>query len=114
MRFAPKYTSAFRAGPVHGYAGIGNPERFFAMLRANGIELTAHPYPDHHWYESKDFATGDDYPILMTEKDAVKCARIANGRMWYVPVTAQLSQVDAARLLGVVGSAVAGGGKAGA
>jgi tetraacyldisaccharide 4'-kinase len=105
---------AFRAGPVHAYAAIGNPERFFGMLRAQGIGVTAHPFPDHHAYAAGDFATGDDLPILMTEKDAVKCAAVADGRMWYVPVTARLSQADAARLLGVVGSVIAGGGKAGA
>jgi tetraacyldisaccharide 4'-kinase len=104
----------FRAGPVHAYAGIGNPERFFAMLRARGIDLTAHPLADHHQYVANDFATGDANPVLMTEKDAVKCARIADGRMWYVPVAAQLSEADAARLLGRVGTLLAGGAKTGA
>jgi tetraacyldisaccharide 4'-kinase len=104
----------FRAGPVHAYAGIGNPERFFAMLRARGIELRAHPFADHHPYVAGDFVTGDEYPILMTEKDAVKCSRIADGRMWYVPVTARIAGTDAARLLGAVGAVIAGGGMAGA
>jgi tetraacyldisaccharide 4'-kinase len=104
----------FRAMPVHGFAGIGNPERFFAMLRATGIELTAHPFADHHLYASNDFATGDDHPILMTEKDAVKCTGIADGRMWYVPVSAQFAAADAARLLGMVGAVLEAGGKAGA
>jgi tetraacyldisaccharide 4'-kinase len=104
----------FRARPVHAFAGIGNPERFFTMLRAHGIELTAHPLADHHQYVARDFATGDDNPILMTEKDAVKCARIADGRMWYVPVAAQLSEADTARLLGRVGTLLTGGAKTGA
>jgi tetraacyldisaccharide 4'-kinase len=104
----------FRAGPVHAFAGIGNPERFFSMLRANGIELRAHPFADHHPYDASDFATGDAYPILMTEKDAVKCVRIADERMWYVPVTARLPEADAARLLGVVAARLAGGVKTGA
>jgi tetraacyldisaccharide 4'-kinase len=104
----------FRAGPVHAFAAIGNPERFFSMLRANGIELRAHPFADHHPYDASDFATGDAYPILMTEKDAVKCVRIADERMWYVPVTARLPEADAARLLGVVAARLAGGVKTGA
>jgi tetraacyldisaccharide 4'-kinase len=104
----------FSARRAHGYAGIGNPDRFFDMLRANGIELTAHPFADHHPYESRDFATGDDYPILMTEKDAVKCAAVADGRMWYVPVSAHFTGAEAARLLGVVGTVLAVGGRAGA
>ena len=104
----------FRGRRVHAYAGIGNPERFFAMLRANGIGFVAHGFADHHQYELRDFMTGDDDPILMTEKDAVKCAPVADGRMWYVPVTAQLPEVDAAQLLGLVDSILAGGVKTGA
>jgi tetraacyldisaccharide-1-P 4'-kinase len=50
----------------------------------------------------------------MTEKDAVKCVRIADERMWYVPVTARLPEADAARLLGVVAARLAGGVKTGA
>ena len=92
----------FRGRPVHAFAAIGNPGRFFAMLRANGIQVTEHAFADHHPFESRDFATGDDNPILMTEKDAVKCARFADLRMWYVPVTALLPEEDAERLLGAV------------
>ena len=73
-RQPPGALEDFRSRSVHAYAGIGNPERFFAMLRATAFELTAHPFADHHPYVAGDFATGDDFPILMTEKDAVKCA----------------------------------------
>ncbi|MEO8308532.1 MAG: tetraacyldisaccharide 4'-kinase [Pseudomonadota bacterium] len=104
----------FRGRPVQAYAGIGNPERFFAMLRADGITFEPHPFADHHPYEKGDFATGDDHLILMTEKDAVKCARIADGRMWYVPVTAQIAEADAARLMARVDAALAAGEKVGA
>jgi tetraacyldisaccharide 4'-kinase len=101
---------SFRGRRVHAFAGIGNPGRFFAMLRARGIEGREHAFDDHHRFEPGDFATGDDDPILMTEKDAVKCDRFADRRMWYVPVTAHLPDADAARLLGAVGAVLSGGG----
>jgi tetraacyldisaccharide 4'-kinase len=104
----------FRATPVHAYAGIGNPERFFNLLRSRGLAVTAHPFADHHRYAEADFVTGDDFPILMTEKDAVKCTAVADQRMWYVPVTAHIAAPDKARLLGAVAAVLAGGVKTGA
>jgi tetraacyldisaccharide 4'-kinase len=75
---------------VHGVAGIGNPDRFFAMLRAAGIEVIEHAFPDHHAFGPADLEFGDDLPVLMTEKDAVKCAAIARANFWSVPVRADL------------------------
>ena len=75
---------------VHAVAGIGNPERFFDMLRAYGIEVLGHPLPDHAHLRPADIVFADGRPVLMTEKDAVKCARIAGPHHWYVPVTRAL------------------------
>jgi tetraacyldisaccharide 4'-kinase len=75
---------------VHAVAGIGRPERFFRMLEAQGIVVHRHPYPDHHDFDGSEFAFGDDLPVLVTEKDAVKCARYADPRMLVVPVEADL------------------------
>jgi tetraacyldisaccharide 4'-kinase len=89
----------FRHQRVHAVAGIGNPARFFAALRALGIEPVEHPFPDHHPFSAQDLDFGDGAPVLMTEKDAVKCAGFAAARLWYVPVTAQFSAPDAQALL---------------
>jgi len=75
---------------VHAVAGIGNPQRFFASLRKMGFELIEHPFPDHHIYCKEDLIFNDDYPVVMTEKDAVKCVTFANENWWYLAVTAQL------------------------
>lgn len=79
----------FRGTRVHAVAGIGNPARFFAHLRTLGVEVIEHPFPDHHSYVASDLAFGDDLPILMTEKDAVKCVRLAVPTFWYLVVEAQ-------------------------
>ena len=76
---------------VHAVAGIGNPERFFMQLEAQGFKVIKHAFADHHQYTAQDIDFGDELPIVMTAKDAVKCKSFANDKMWQVPVLAQLS-----------------------
>src|SRR5579862_5755686 len=59
----------FTGSAVHAVAGIGNPERFFNMLRAHGIEVLGHPLPDHARLTEQDIRFPDPKPVLMTEKD---------------------------------------------
>ena len=63
----------FKRQRVTAVAGIGNPERFFALLRRAGLHLDERPYPDHHGFTAADAATWPPGPVIMTEKDAVKC-----------------------------------------
>jgi tetraacyldisaccharide 4'-kinase len=94
--------SSFRGAGVHAVAAIGNPQRFFDMLRAAGLTVYEHPMPDHHAFESGDLNFGDSLPVLMTEKDAVKCAAFADERCWYVPVTAEFAEGEADKLIDLV------------
>ncbi len=75
-------------------AGIGNPGRFFAMLRAAGLTVDELALPDHHDFLDRPFDAVDADIILITEKDAVKCRQLEHlkddPRLWVVPVTAQL------------------------
>ncbi|MGZ8290993.1 MAG: tetraacyldisaccharide 4'-kinase [Telluria sp.] len=75
-------------------AGIGNPKRFFDMLRGAGLAFSELPLPDHHDFLDNPFAGVDADVILITEKDAVKCGQIENlvgdPRIWVVPVSARL------------------------
>lgn len=75
---------------VHAIAGIGNPERFFSSLREQGLTVTAHPFADHHRFARRDLDFGDELPVLMTAKDAVKCSDLGLSDAWYVPVEAAL------------------------
>ena len=75
---------------VHAVAGIGNPARFFAALRAAGLDIIEHAFADHFAYAPADLDFGDDLPVLMTEKDAVKCIAFAGKGWWRVPVRAEL------------------------
>ncbi|HEX5661887.1 MAG TPA: tetraacyldisaccharide 4'-kinase, partial [Xanthomonadaceae bacterium] len=65
---------------------------FFAMLRALGIGVVPHAFADHHAYVAEDLQFGSDLPVLMTEKDAVKCTGFASDRHYAVPVEAQLPE----------------------
>jgi tetraacyldisaccharide 4'-kinase len=89
----------FRGGPLHAVAGIGNPGRFFRELRSRGLEVIEHAFPDHHPFSPADLEFADELPVLMTEKDAVKCRSFANARLWYVPVDAVFSDPGSRELL---------------
>ncbi len=93
--------SAFAGQTVEALAGIGNPQRFFELLSARGIAVRAHPFADHHDFTLQDLAIAGDAPLLMTEKDAVKCSALKLPRsraLWCVPVTARLSRDAHARV----------------
>ncbi|SIT29362.1 tetraacyldisaccharide 4'-kinase [Achromobacter sp. MFA1 R4] len=77
---------------VAAAAGIGNPERFFATLRAAGITLSSTlPLPDHHAYATSPFQGLSADVILVTSKDAIKCGALNDARLWEVPVRAAFS-----------------------
>jgi len=81
--------NSFQGQTVHAIAGIGNPRHFFDMLEQQGIRIIEHPFDDHFAYRAVDINFGDDHPVLMTEKDAVKCEKWAGPHHWYVPVEAE-------------------------
>ncbi|MRX11135.1 tetraacyldisaccharide 4'-kinase [Pseudoduganella sp. FT25W] len=88
---------------VAAAAGIGNPARFFGMLKSAGLRITELPLPDHHDFQDRPFAALDADLILMTEKDAVKCAQIEelrdDPRLWVVPVTARIDRALADQIV---------------
>lgn len=87
--FVAEFSPGFAAHPPHAIAGIGHPERFFNQLAALGLRPITRAYPDHHAYVESDLPAGI---VLMTEKDAVKCAsigkRLAREDLWFLAVDA--------------------------
>jgi len=96
---SPRPLEIFRGRRVHAVAGIGNPARFFCDLRSRGLDLVEHAFPDHHPFVPRDLSFEDDLPVLMTEKDAVKCASFADPRLWSVPTAAAFSESQTRELL---------------
>ncbi len=85
----------FRNKTVHAVAGIGNPRRFFDTLREHGIQVIEHGLPDHQAITKSDLNFGDQFDVLMTEKDAVKLGRNLGDKYWYVPVEFTMDSVKA-------------------
>jgi len=82
----------FAGQTVHAIAGIGNPDRFFHQLQTHGLTVMEHAFPDHHPFVREDILFDDDLPVLMTEKDAVKCQEFSDEQHWCVPVDAKLDE----------------------
>lgn len=91
--------AALRGRRLHAVAGIGDPERFFRQLEALGLEFSRHPFADHHAYARGDFSGFADGVVLMTEKDAVKCAGLVPGEAWVLPVAAEVDAALMTRIL---------------
>ena len=88
---------------VHAVAAIGNPQRFFAKLRAQGLRVIEHVFPDHYHFRQQDLNFTDNLPVIMTEKDAVKCVGMT-GKLWYLPVAASMPPLFSENLLKKIGA----------
>lgn len=88
---------------LHVIAGIAKPQRFFEMLKAQGLLFTAHAFPDHYSYQKNDFNfLESDALLLMTEKDAVKCREFSDSRFYYLPVNAVLPDIFLPNIIRVI------------
>ena len=85
---------------VHAVAGIGNPQRFFRTLEALNWRPIAHAFADHATYSAASLEFSPSLPLLMTEKDAVKCRAFAQPDWWYLAVDARPSPAFSAWLDG--------------
>jgi tetraacyldisaccharide 4'-kinase len=85
-----EFALATRGRSVVAMAGIGNPERFFEHLSRLGVAARRIAFADHHHYQPADLKLPGAEVIVMTEKDAVKCAAFADSRMWLMRVDAIL------------------------
>jgi len=89
----------FSGSEVHAVAGIGHPERFFALLERAGVSVDRRPLPDHATIREPDLSFDDAAPVLITEKDAVKCRSFAPGNVWAVIVDLAFEGDDGDRLM---------------
>lgn len=98
----------FAGSTVHGVAAIGNPQRFFDMLRSYEIQVIEHEYPDHARVDIAELSFNDEFDVVMTEKDAVKLGARVSDRFWYVPVELRMDPALAGPLLAQVESRMRG------
>lgn len=92
----------FNGREVLACVGTASPERFFDTLSCLGMNFKKRVFPDHHRYEVDDFANSTNLPIVMTEKDAVKCRKFGLKNAWYLPVETNLPAPLKTRVLEVL------------
>lgn len=100
----------FAGRRVHALAGIAHPRRFFDLLERAGLRVDAWPLPDHARIAAVDLRFGDDQPVMITEKDAVKCRRLADESVWCVTVDLRFQDNGAERLARMVVDRLSSGG----
>ena len=83
---------AKRYPQVNAIAAIGDPARFFTTLKQCNIALEkAQGFVDHHVFNQNELMQfGSILPLVMTEKDAVKCKGFEQANWWYLAVDASL------------------------
>lgn len=87
--------SFFKRKPAHVVTGIGNPSRFFSVLTALEINFDVRIFNDHHFFVEQDLTFDEKKPIIMTEKDAVKCQYLkSDNDMYYLKVNADLDKFE--------------------
>ena len=89
----------FSSTTVHAVAAIGNPHRFFDLLRSFGMQVIEHALRDHERLNTKQIAFGDRFDVFMTEKDAVKLRTTVSDRLWMVPVDLAMEDTVASALV---------------
>jgi tetraacyldisaccharide 4'-kinase len=90
--------SSLEGKEIHAVAGIGNPQRFFSYLRSGGLHIIKNEFADHYAFKQEDLSFEDDLPIVMTEKDAVKCRSFAKDNYWYLKIDVEMSKAFEHRL----------------
>lgn len=99
----------FSGRSVHALAAIGNPDRFFALLRSAGCTVDQHAWPDHAEIPVGELKFPDASPVLITEKDAVKLPQPVPAGVWSVNVDVDLPQTVAAAVLDKVSERIGRG-----
>lgn len=94
-----KKLTDFLPSKLHAVTGIGHAMSFFNTLVEHGLTIQQHAFSDHHPFQAKDFAFAGDDPIIMTEKDAIKCQSFAEDNFWVLPIRAALPKSFEIRLL---------------
>lgn len=84
---------------LHAVAAVGNPASFFEGLQRAGLECVPHALPDHAALDPQGLPFPADATVLMTEKDAVKCAAFGQPDWWWVDLDVIVDRTDADLLL---------------
>ncbi len=101
-RIVPSPSAMHLSGqPVHAFAGIGRPEKFFATLHEMGCDLrAATAFADHHSFSPEEIialveaAAADSATLVCTEKDWLRLPADARIMATPVPIALQFEAED--------------------
>lgn len=116
MRLEPRFLVNLLSGEKRPFAGapfnmgntlqavsaLGNPQRFYDLLERLPYQVETFSFPDHHNFTAEDFeqrGIDEHQPVVMTEKDAVKCRQFAKNNFWYLSVEVNLESQFVERLI---------------
>lgn len=89
----PQDGSSLQPGiTVYGVSGIGNPEQFFNQLETQGFIVIPKPFPDHHLFTQADVQGWKSHPVVMTQKDFVKCETLGLSNIFVTKVHPSLEE----------------------
>lgn len=87
-------------------AGLGNPKKFFDLLKSHGLKFQEMALPDHFDFATNPFKENTAKVILITEKDAVKCKQLNDykddERIWILPITVDLPNDFVAQMVEIL------------
>ena len=96
-RYIIKDLKKFRRKKILAFAGIGNPENFFKLLRENGLKVKQEiSFPDHYNYTKKEIknlifkAKAEGLTLLTTEKDFFRLKRSGFRKINYISVNLKI------------------------
>lgn len=92
---------------LQAVTGLGNPDRFFGLLETLAYPVERYPFPDHHQYSKEDFDKlnlDEFHPVVMTEKDAIKCMDFAKNNYWTLKVKLKLPEQFVDEVLALIES----------
>ncbi len=98
---------SFAGKSVHAVAGIASPANFYNYLRSFGIDTKEHTFGDHAEFSQAEIDFGDDLPVVMTEKDMVRCRGFDLENIWYLPVSACLDKALADEIISAIEELIA-------
>ncbi len=101
-KYQIKHIEKFKNKEVVAFAGIGNPQNFFQLLKENGINLIkTFSFPDHHNYSQFDYDNlineieyKQNLIIVTTEKDYCRIDEINKKKFDYVEVNLKIENKD--------------------
>jgi tetraacyldisaccharide 4'-kinase len=100
-KYIPENLENFKKENLFAFAGIGNPNNFFKLLKDNGLNvLKQKSFPDHHIYSQKevesllDYSIKNDLKLLTTEKDFYRIKKLGFTNIEYLSITVKIFEEE--------------------